>query len=129
MMYKNKNEQSINPIFEVIKQEYGWINFVIIFFSMLLIGLFRTLREIDCNNRTLYLILSIGMLGMLIFFFGSLCVLVIKIFQGFILIKWPSLKTVFYYMLQVIFFTFFLVMIVNQFNVLYDLAVNYTKKL
>ncbi|MDV3198212.1 MAG: hypothetical protein Q8888_00920 [Vigna little leaf phytoplasma] len=126
MMYKNKNEQSINPIFEVIKQEYGWTNFVIIFFSMLLIGLFRTLSEIDQNNEKLYSILSIGML---IFFFGSLCVLVIKIFQGFILIKWPSLKTVFYYMLQVIFFTFFLVMIVNQFNVLYGLAVKYTKKL
>lgn len=117
MVYKNKEIQKINPIFDIIKKKYGFLNVFLIFFSIILMGLFRTLQKQYAREKKLFLFLFIMML---IFLFVNLFLLIKKIKIKELVIIWPTRKTIFYYIIQVVIFTIILVCVVSFFDLFYN---------
>lgn len=121
MVYKNKEIQKINPIFDIIKKKYGFLNIFFIFFSIISMGLFRTLQKQQDKKIFVFLFIM-----MLIFLFVNLFLLIKEIKIKELVIIWPTRKTIFYYIIQVVIFTVILVCVVMFFE---SLLYNFLKEL
>jgi preprotein translocase subunit SecE len=112
MVIQIVSENKPNQLLEVIKREYSWFNILLITISILSLALCG-----QCWQKKYFetmhwaLPFALILLSVFIFAIGSF-----DFFKDSFLqicnISWPPLKTIFFNSLQVIFFTFFLMIFV-----------------
>ncbi|KOR75643.1 Preprotein translocase subunit SecE [Candidatus Phytoplasma pruni] len=115
MSYKNKEAKHANPLFKIIKQEYGLINVFLIVLTMVFMGVFGDFIKQD-QEKSLYKVLFGAALAV---FLLSVVVLMKNTMKGMKTVSLPTGKQIFFQIIQVLIFILILVTMNTNFETLY----------
>ncbi|KXT29044.1 preprotein translocase, SecE subunit [Candidatus Phytoplasma oryzae] len=120
MVFQNKEKKNI-PVLQVLRKEYSLFNIFLVVFSMLFMGLCRTLEQhfFNINTRlknTFYYFFII----FFCFFMYGIFYFIKKIIKEIYLVSWPSYGKIFLKVIQVFCFTLVLEFFIYFFSFLYE---------
>ncbi|AYJ01338.1 hypothetical protein CWO85_02385 [Candidatus Phytoplasma ziziphi] len=115
---KNKTEELIvNPLYDILKKEYGFKNVFFLICSVISMGLLKTLFKInECGEKIFYSFFTLSFFVFLI----SIYPFIKKSIKDINLIVWPLFHEIIFKIINVVCFSLVLIGMFRFFNWLYS---------